>query len=142
VLAPKHPTLVCALTLLLIAATGWVMVTFRVVVHPLASVIVQVHVPAVRFVALALVCTGAVFQLNPYGAVPPDTDTVALPVFAPKHPTFVWALTLPLRAAVGCVIVTFWVVEHPLASVIVQVRKPSGRLFAVAPVCTGEEFQE
>jgi hypothetical protein len=63
VLAPKQPTLVCALTLLLRAAAGWEMMTLRVVLHPLASVTVQVHVPPFKFEAVAPVCTGAVFQL-------------------------------------------------------------------------------
>ena len=61
--APKHPTFVCALMLLLKAAAGCVMVTLRVAVHPFASVIVQVHVPAARFVAVAAFCAGTVFQL-------------------------------------------------------------------------------
>ena len=61
--APKHPTLVCALTLLLIAATGCVMMTLCVAVHPLASMMVQVRVPANRLMAVAPVWTGEVFQL-------------------------------------------------------------------------------
>ena len=44
------------------AAAGCVTITVRVLEQPLASVTVQVHVPAVRPVALATVCTGAVFQ--------------------------------------------------------------------------------
>jgi len=55
VLAPKQPTLVCALTLLLNVAAGCVIVTLRVAVHPFASVIVQVQVPANRSLAVALV---------------------------------------------------------------------------------------
>jgi hypothetical protein len=45
------------------AAAGWLMVTFRVVVQPLLSVMVQIHVPAGNAVAVAVVCTGVVFQL-------------------------------------------------------------------------------
>ena len=63
VLAPKQPTLVCALTLLLSVAAGCEMVTLRVALHPFTSVMVQVHVPALKLFAVALVCTGAVFQL-------------------------------------------------------------------------------
>ena len=67
--------------------------------------------------------------------------TVALPVLAPKHPTLVCALTLLLKAAVDCVIVTLRVVEHPFASVIVQVHVPAMKLFALAVFCTGTVFQ-
>lgn len=63
VFAPKHPTLDWALMLLPSAATGCVIATLCVVVQPRASVIVQVHVPMDREVALALLCTGVVFQL-------------------------------------------------------------------------------
>ena len=45
------------------ADMGCVMVTLRVAVHPFASVIVQVQVPAGRFVAEAVLCAGEVFQL-------------------------------------------------------------------------------
>jgi hypothetical protein len=45
------------------AAAGWEIVTSKVVEQPLASVIVQVRDPAARFVAMAVVCTGVVFQL-------------------------------------------------------------------------------
>jgi hypothetical protein len=48
---------------MLIAAAGCVMVTLVVDVQPFASVIVQIRVPAIRFVAAAVVCTGVVFQL-------------------------------------------------------------------------------
>jgi len=75
------------------------------------------------------------------GAVPPDTDIVALPVLAPKQPTLFWALTLVAIAAAGCEMVTLRVVEHPLASAMVQVHVPAIKLFAVALVCTGVVFQ-
>ena len=45
------------------ATAGWVTVAVAVVVHDAASVTVTVYVPAVRFVAVAVVCTGVVFQL-------------------------------------------------------------------------------
>ena len=64
VLAPKQFTLACALMLLLNAASGWVMVTVRVVAHPLASVIVQVQGPAARLLAVTPLCAGTVFQLK------------------------------------------------------------------------------
>jgi len=43
--------------------------------------------------------------------------------------------------AAGWVIVTLLLVEHPLASVTVQVHMPATKLLAVAPFCTGEVFQ-
>ena len=74
--------------------------------------------------------------------MPPETETVALPVFAPKQPTLVCALTLLLRAAAGCVTTTLRVMEHPLASLMEQVHVPAVRFVAVALVCTGVVFQE
>lgn len=65
VFAPKQPTLVCVLRLELRAAAGCVMVTICVVVQPRASVTVQVQGPAGKLFAVAVVCTGAVFQLYP-----------------------------------------------------------------------------
>lgn len=62
---PKQFTLVCDPMLVVRAAAGWVIVTFLFVVHPLASVTVQVHVPAVKPMAAAVFCAGVVFQLNP-----------------------------------------------------------------------------
>jgi len=64
VLAPKQPTFVCELIELESPAAGCVIVTVRVAEHALASTIVQVHVPTARLLAVAPVCTGAVFQLN------------------------------------------------------------------------------
>ena len=49
--------------LLLSAAGGCVMVTLRVVMQPLASVMVHVQVPATRLMAVAPICTGTVFQV-------------------------------------------------------------------------------
>ncbi len=59
---------------------------------------------------------------------------VALPVLPPKHPTLVWAPTLPLRAEAGCVMLTLRVVLQPLASVMVHVQDPAASVLAVAPV--------
>ena len=139
--APKQPTLVWALKLLLNPAAGCAIVTFCVVEHPFASVTVHVHVPTVRLFAVALFCAGTVFQLYEYGDVPFATATVALPVAAAKHPTLVRAHTLLLSAAAGCVMVALCVVAHPFASVMVQVQVPAARLVAVAPFCTGAVFQ-
>lgn len=61
--APKQPTFVWSLKLLESAEEGCVMVALLIVEQPFASVIVQVHVPATKFEAVALVCTGVVFQL-------------------------------------------------------------------------------
>ena len=88
-MAPKHPTLLWALTLLLSAATGCAIVTLAVVAQPFASVMVQRCIPAGRLIVVALVCTGDVFQAWVYGPVPPEMPTVALPVAAPKHGTLV-----------------------------------------------------
>ena len=60
---PKQFTFVCALVLAMSAAAGCVMDTLRALVQPFASVTVQVQVPALRPVAVAPVCMGAVFQL-------------------------------------------------------------------------------
>ena len=46
-LPPKQATLVCDAAVTL-SAGGWVMLKVRVDVHPLASVTVHVHEPAVR----------------------------------------------------------------------------------------------
>lgn len=141
VLAPKQPTFVCVLTLLVNAAAGCEMVTFRVVEHPFASVTVHVHVPATKLFAIAVFCTGVVFQLKEYGAVPPIPATVALPVAMPKQPTLVCAETLLANVALGCVIVTVRFVVQPLASDTVQIHVPAVKLFAVAVFCTGVVFQ-
>ncbi len=140
-LAPKQPTLVCVPMLLVNAAAGCSMLALLMVLQPLASVMVQVQMPAGRLFAVAPFCTGEVFQLKLYGAVPPLAFTVAMPVLAPKQFTLVCAPMLLASAAAGCVMFTFRVVLQPLASVMVQVQVPVGRLFAVASFCTGEVFQ-
>lgn len=85
---PKQLTFICPPMALLSGAEGWVMVTFRVEMQPLASVMEQVQVPAGRLLADAPDCGGTVFQEKPYGAVPPLALTVALPVLLPKQFTF------------------------------------------------------
>lgn len=62
-------------------------------------------------------------------------------MLAPKQLTLVCALTLLLRTAAGCVIVTLRVVVQALASEIVQVQVPATRLLAVAVLWTGVVFQ-
>ena len=71
--------------------------------------------------AVAVVCTGVVFQLYVYGAVPPVAVTVAEPVVPPKQFTFVVAVMLAASAAAGSVIVVVAVVVQPPASVMVTV---------------------
>ncbi len=61
--SPKQPTLVWESRLVPSATAGCVMVTFTTVLQPLASVMVQVKLPAARLLAMAVVCTGLVFQL-------------------------------------------------------------------------------
>ena len=75
-----------------------------------------------------------------YGAVPPVIVASTVPLAAPPQ---VAGVTIPVTAsaAAGCVMVTLRVVEHPLASVMVQVHDPKVRLFAVALFCTGTVFQ-
>ena len=122
-------------------ATGCAMMTFWEDVHPRASVTVQVHDPAGRSVALALLWIGVVFHAYANGDVPPTAITLALPVAAPKHPTFVCPPRLLVKALEGSVMVTVRVVEHPFASVMVHVHVPADRLVAAAVFWTGAVFQ-
>ena len=58
--------------------------------QPLESVTVTIYVPAMRFDAVCVTCAGLVFHEYVYGGVPPvGFDTVTLPLFHPKQPTFV-----------------------------------------------------
>ncbi len=70
-----------------VKAVGCVIVTLVVRVQPFASVTVTVYVPAVNPVAVAAVCPPV--QAYVYGAVPPLAVTVAAPVLAPLHNTFI-----------------------------------------------------
>ena len=74
--------------------------------------------------------------------MPPVALMVALPVEEPKQLTLFCAPMLLPSAADGCVMVAELVVEHPFASVIVQVHVPAVKLLAVAPICTGAVFQK
>ena len=69
--------------------------------------------------AVAPVCTGDVFQLYAYGAVPPVTETVAEPFTPAKQETFVCAEMDALSEADGPLIVTLAVAVQPFASVTV-----------------------
>jgi hypothetical protein len=68
---------------------GSVTVAPTVIVQLWASVTVTIYVPAVRPVAVAVVCTGVVLQLYVYGVVPPDAATVTEPLLPPLHDTLV-----------------------------------------------------
>ena len=57
---PLHNTLVLATVAVI--AVGSVIVVVADVVHPAASVIVTILAPAGKLVAVAVVCTGVVFQ--------------------------------------------------------------------------------
>lgn len=138
---PEQLTWVKAVVLTEIVATGCMMVAERVVLHPRASVTVQIQVPAPRLVAVALFCAGVVFQMYVYGLVPPVTAMVAFPVVPPKQFTSVWPMSCADNDAAGCVMVTFWLVEQPRASVTVQVHVPAAKPLAAAEFCGGTVFQ-
>jgi hypothetical protein len=87
------------------------------VLHPFASVIVQVYDPAARFDALAPVPPDGAHEYV-YPGVPPDGDAVAVPVLA-EHPVGV-LVALAVNAE-GAVMLNVFVSVHPFASVIVQV---------------------
>src|SRR5687768_13040410 len=97
------------------------MVTEVVAVHPLASVIVNVWLPAA-----SPVCAGVIV----YPGVPPLGVMTTDPLFAPLQVTSVTAEVAVIGE--GSVMVTEVVAVHPLASVIVNVWLP-----AASPVCAG-----
>jgi hypothetical protein len=100
---------------------GSVIVTVVIAVHPLASVIVYVYVPA-----------GSVNVPSPaYGGVPPDAVTVIVEL-PPLHKIAV-AITVSLNTD-GSVTVNVVVAVHPLASVIVYVYVPAGSVNVPVPV--------
>ena len=72
----KHDTSTEAIVVLS-AAAGSVMFTVSVSVQPLLSVRVTVYEPAMRPVAVAVVCTGTVLHEYEYGVVPPPGIAVA-----------------------------------------------------------------
>ena len=100
--------------------------------QPLASVIVQVYIPAGRAVVVAAVPPDGA-QEYVYPGVPPETVTVAAPLLPPLHDTLVCEETEEV-IAVGCVIVTVCVRIHAFASVIVHVYVLAASPVAVAAV--------
>jgi hypothetical protein len=137
---PKHSTFVWPEILAARRADGCVIVAFNEVMQPRASVIVQVHVPAGKPVAIALVCAGVVFQRKEYGVLPPMAAMATLPVELPKHSRLVWEKIDPLSGDVGSVIGTLRVVVHALASVTVTSHVPGGSPVALVPFCAGIVF--
>jgi hypothetical protein len=89
-----------------------------VIVQPLASVTVTVYEPEARPVAVEPVPPDGA-QEYVYGPVPPDGATLALPVDAPLHNTFVCVVVAV--NAVGCVMVKVRVAVQPPAPVTVTV---------------------
>jgi hypothetical protein len=83
--------------------------------QPAASVTIAEYVPACRFVAVAVVCTGVVFHVYENGGVPPATATVLAPVAVPKQ--FAGVVATMADRLLGCVTVTEAVATHPFASV-------------------------
>src|SRR6185503_19629748 len=119
-LAAPQVALTIVFTILVMAA-GSVIVTFTVVVHPLASVTVNTCAPAFN-----PVCDGVIV----YGPTPPAAVITTDPVDPPLHATLV-CVNVALNTG-GSVIVTFTVFVHPLASVTVNTCAP-----AFNPVCDG-----
>ena len=117
VAAPWHNTFAWAL----IEAVNWatsVITTEAAAVHPLASVAVTLYVPAVRFVAVAVVWPfDHKYVIEP---VPPLPVAVAVPSEPPKQETLVWVVVTDTAVA-GWVIVVLEVWVQPLASVTVTV---------------------
>ena len=74
------------------------MVTDVDLIQPDASVTATEYVPAARFVAVAVVCTGVVVHANVYGETPPLTSAAAVPVASPKQETFVLVVVMTIGA--------------------------------------------
>ena len=85
---------------------GWVMVRVWVTSQLFRSLMVTVYVPAVRFTAVADVCTGFVLHEYVYGAVPPAAEALAEPLLPPKQVTFWLTLAVADRGTAGSVMVT------------------------------------
>ena len=94
------------------------MVNDLVVVHPFASVMVHVNVPAHKEAAVAPVPPEGAHEYE-YGAVPPEATTVALPLHTLLQVKF--TCDPVVVKAGGCVIVKELVVVQPFASVMVHV---------------------
>jgi hypothetical protein len=90
----------------------------RVVVHPFASVMVQVYVPTHNEEAVAPVPPDGAHEYV-YGAVPPEATTVALPLHEPLQVIFTCE-PVDVNAG-GCVMLKVRVIVQPFASVIVTV---------------------
>src|SRR4029077_13813737 len=103
---PEQSTGVCVNVAVI--GGGSVMVISTVVVHPLASVMVNVCNPAV-----SPVCAGVIVS----GATPPAGVMVTVPVAPPEQSTGVCVNVAVI--GVGSVMVISSVVVHPLASVMV-----------------------
>ena len=88
---------------------GWLIVTSVVAVHPLASVTVNVYVPAAK-----PVCDGVTVNVPE----PPDPVITTEPVEPPLQETFTLLVNVAVTA-VGSVTVILVVAVHPLASVTV-----------------------
>src|SRR6476620_2490278 len=93
----------------------WVMVAVAVAVNPLMSVTVTVYIPAMRPVAVCVVCTGVVFHEYVIGVAPPLGVTVALPVACPLQATFVCDVMLADKLPVALPIVAVGSVNVLLA---------------------------
>ena len=97
------------------AAAGWVTVTEAVAVHPLASVMVTVYVPAARFPISWMV--SPLLHAYVYGAVPPPADELTEPSLIPLQ--LALAPDKLNDKALGSEIVAEVPVVHPLTSVTV-----------------------
>ena len=119
VVVPPFTAMVPGVTVRL-SGDGWPTTATAVAVTLLASRTVTTYDPAANPVAVAPVCTGVVFQLYVYGAVPPDTLTVASPLDSPKHPAFFTLLILTESGGTitgaGSVMVIVFVSVHPRLS--------------------------
>jgi hypothetical protein len=102
--------------------TGSVTDEELVEVHPLASVIVVVYVPATIPVIEAVVAV--LLQAYVYGIVPPVADALAPPLAKPLQVMFE-STALTATKIIGSVIVEELVELHPFASVIVVVYVPA-----------------
>ena len=83
-------------------------------VQPCPSVMDTVYVPAASPVASGVNCTGVVFHEKVYGAEPPVTETLAVPVFELHRVVVV--VTVPVNLAGEGATNAEVVEEHPLES--------------------------
>ena len=127
VLPPLHFTLV---TELIETVSPPVLLTMAVAVtvHAFASVTVTVYDPALKPVAVALVCPPGAHAYV-YGVVPPPAVAVALPLLLPQEAGIVEVLTVNTA---GWVIVAEAVFVQLFASVTVTVYVPALKPVAVA----------